>query len=113
MKCLICSLFFMVYAGAASAAERPEDFAYGSLLEADGSEALYEITLPAAVYRGVARPDLGDVRVFNSAGEVVPHAWRPRKTGKRRDSGAGRAHAVSAESAGRHPSGRTFNQRAP
>ena len=80
MKCLICSLFFAVFAGGATAVERPQDFAYGSLLEADGSEALYELALPAAVYQGVARPDLGDVRVFNGAGEVVPHAWRPRKT---------------------------------
>ncbi len=80
MKRLICSFFFAVCAGAAPAAERPGDFAYGSRLEADGADALYEITLPAAVYRGVARPDLGDVRVFNGAGEVVPHSWRPRKT---------------------------------
>ena len=80
MKCLICSLLLVAYAGAVIAADRPDDFAYGSPLEADGSEALYEITLPAAVYQGVARPDLGDVRVFNGAGEVVPHAWRPRKT---------------------------------
>ena len=80
MKYLICSLFFAACTGAATAAERPQDFAYGSQLEADGSEALYEITLPAAVYQGVARADLGDVRVFNGAGEVVPYAWRPRKT---------------------------------
>jgi hypothetical protein len=39
----------------------------------------YAITLPAAVYQGVTRADLGDVRVFNGAGEVVPHAWRPRR----------------------------------
>jgi hypothetical protein len=67
-------------AGAAIAAERPADFAYGIPLEADGKEALYEVTLPAAAYRGVVRADLGDVRVFNGAGEVVPHAWRPRRT---------------------------------
>lgn len=80
MKYLISFLCFAICAAAASAAERPEDFAFGSRLEADGSDALYEITLPAAVYQGVARPDLGDVRVFNGAGEVVPHAWRPRRT---------------------------------
>ncbi|HEU0290749.1 MAG TPA: DUF3999 domain-containing protein [Burkholderiales bacterium] len=69
----------LVSAGAAFAAERPTDFAYGVPLEADGKDALYEITLPAAVYRGVVRPDLGDVRVFNGTGEVVPHALRPRR----------------------------------
>ena len=69
----------LVSAGAAFAAERPADFAYGVPLEADGRDALYEIILPAAVYRGVVRPDLGDVRVFNGTGEVVPHALRPRR----------------------------------
>ena len=32
------------------------------------------------MYDGVVRADLGDVRVFNAAGEVVPHALRPRLT---------------------------------
>lgn len=71
---LLCALV-----SAAQAAEQPRDFAYGWALDADGSEALYEVTLPAAVYRGTARADLADVRVFNGAGEVVPHAWRPRR----------------------------------
>jgi hypothetical protein len=66
--------------GAAFAAERPSDFAYGVPLAADGKEALYEVVLPASAYRGVVRADLADVRVFNGAGEVVPHAWRPRRT---------------------------------
>lgn len=72
-------ILFLTGAGAAFAAERPADFAYGIPLEADGKDALYEITLPAAVYRGVVRSDLADVRVFNGAGEVVPHALRPRR----------------------------------
>ncbi len=70
----------MVATGAALAAERPADFAYGIPLDADGKEALYEVTLPVSAYRGVVRADLADVRVFNGAGEVVPHAWRPRRT---------------------------------
>ena len=64
------------------AAEKPAEYAYGLKIEASGSEALYDVTLPSAVYQGVTRRDLGDVRVFNSAGEVVPHAWRPRRTEK-------------------------------
>ena len=80
MKNQIFILIFLVGASAAFGAERPADFAYGVALEADGKDALYEVTLPAAVYRGVVRPDLGDVRVFNGAGEVVPHALRPRRT---------------------------------
>jgi hypothetical protein len=70
----------MAAAGAALAAERPADFAYGIPLEADGKEALYEVTLPVSAYRGIVRADLADVRVFNGAGEVVPHALRPRWT---------------------------------
>ena len=74
------AICMLVAAGAAFAAERPADFAYGLPLEIDGKEALYEVTMPASTYRGVVRADLGDVRVFNGAGEVVPYAWRPRRT---------------------------------
>ncbi len=66
----------------ALSAEKPADYAYGVKIEATGSEALYDVSLPPAVYQGVTRRDLGDVRVFNGAGEVVPHAWRPRRTEK-------------------------------
>ena len=63
-----------------AAAERPQDFAYGIPLAVDGREAFYQVEVPRAVYEGVVRADLGDVRVFNAAGEVVPHALRPRVT---------------------------------
>ncbi len=71
---------FFVASLSAVAAEKPADYAYGLRIDASGSEALYDVALPAAVYQGVTRRDLGDVRVFNSAGEVVPHALRPRRT---------------------------------
>jgi Protein of unknown function (DUF3999) len=61
----------------AFSAEIPADFAYGIPIESDARDALYEIEIPAAVYRGVTRADLGDIRVFNGQGEVVPHALRP------------------------------------
>jgi hypothetical protein len=64
--------------GNAGAAEHPRDFASGLPLQIDGRQALYELELPLAVYEGVVRADLGDVRVFNGANEVVPHALRPR-----------------------------------
>jgi hypothetical protein len=78
MKNLVAA-YLLAAAGASLAAERPTDFAYGVPLEADGKDALYEVTLPVSAYRGVVRADLADVRVFNGAGEVVPHAWRPRR----------------------------------
>jgi len=58
-------------------AERPADFAYGIPIGTDAADALYEIEIPAAVYRSVTRSDIGDIRVFNGQGEVVPHALRP------------------------------------
>jgi Protein of unknown function (DUF3999) len=61
-----------------AAAEKPQDFAFGVPVQTDGREALYEIELPASVYQGVTRPDLGDMRVFNAAGEPVPFALEPR-----------------------------------
>ena len=34
-------------------AEQPQDFAYGVPIQIDGREALYEVDIPASVYRGV------------------------------------------------------------
>ncbi len=84
MKVSVFIGFFLAaqVATVAQGAEKPADYAYGLTIEASGSEALYDVTLPTAVYQGVTRRDLGDVRVFNGAGEVVPHAWRPRRTEK-------------------------------
>lgn len=79
MQVIVFIVVFMI-TGFAAAAEKPGEFAYGISIDASGSEALYEVTLPPAVYQGVTRRDLADVRVFNGAGEVVPHAWRPRRT---------------------------------
>ena len=39
------------------------------------AQPLVEATLPDAVYQGVTRADLGDVRVFNAEGQPVPHAF--------------------------------------
>jgi hypothetical protein len=59
-------------------AEAPADFAFGVPLEASGPQALFQVELPPAVYEGVVRADLADLRVFNAAGEPVPHAFLPR-----------------------------------
>jgi hypothetical protein len=77
MKALI--ILLALAQGAALAAERPEDFAYGIPIQAGAQSALYEIEVPLAVYRGVTRSDLSDLRVFNGAGETVPHALKPRE----------------------------------
>jgi hypothetical protein len=80
MKRLLISWLAAGSTAFAAAADKPSDFAYGIPLNVDGKEALYEVVLPAAVYRGLARADRSDVRVFNGAGDLVPYAWRPRQT---------------------------------
>ncbi len=49
------------------------DFAAGYYLETSGNNAVYSLELPEDVYHTVKSGDLHDVRVFNNAGEVVPH----------------------------------------
>jgi hypothetical protein len=53
---------------------RPDDFAFDIPIEAPVNAAHLRLPIPLAVYQKVTRPDLGDLRVFNAAGEVVPHA---------------------------------------
>lgn len=51
-----------------------ERVAHRFALDLDGSAAYYQLTVPQAVYAGSRRDDLGDVRIFNSAGEPVPYS---------------------------------------
>ena len=59
-------------------AESPGDFAYRIPLTVEGNAAFYRIELPAPVYEGRMRRDLGDLRVFNRDGEAVAFAFLPR-----------------------------------
>jgi hypothetical protein len=77
VKSLVATILYGL-ALTAAAAERPDDFAYASPLESDGTLPLRRVDLPAWLYQGVFRADLGDVRVFNGDGELVPHALLPR-----------------------------------
>lgn len=72
----IGALLLLTAGSAAAASPSPQDFAYGSRVETQGRAAIYRLDLPRAVYDHAVRPDLGDLRVFNGAGEVVPHALR-------------------------------------
>lgn len=58
----------------AFAADALPPFANSAPLVLEGKGAVYALTLPEAAYRGIARRDLGDLRVLNGAGEVVPYA---------------------------------------
>jgi len=55
----------------------PHDFAYGNSLNISEASALSEFTIPLDVYKGVTRPDLGDMAIFNGVGEMVPFAILP------------------------------------
>lgn len=54
----------------------PDDFAYAIELTSSDVEPVQTVLVPLAVYRTALRPDLGDVRVFNAAGQQLPHAIR-------------------------------------
>ena len=74
------ALFWVLPAGAQ---ERPEQFQHAARIAAGaGEDSHYRFTLPAATYRGVTRPDLADLRVFNGAGEPVPYAFVPLRPAK-------------------------------
>ena len=63
---------------------KPEDFAYGFLIQAGETSAPYVLTLPEHVYTGAYQSDLSDMMLFNARGEVVPFAIkRPEPEGKR------------------------------
>ena len=68
--------FLVLLIGASHAAERADEFAYRAPLMISPGQAIYQVELPLAVHQGARRADLGDMRVFNGAGEVVPHALR-------------------------------------
>lgn len=55
-------------------AEQPGDFAARAPIEIAAQDALQRIVLSNEVYRH-ARPDLGDVRIFNAKGDAVPMAF--------------------------------------
>lgn len=77
MKRLSFILSLLFFGSVVFAAEPvPEDFAFGLIVEAPGAEAIYSLTVPEDVYRGIYRDDLADMRMYNARGELVPHMLR-------------------------------------
>jgi hypothetical protein len=58
------------------AGQQQDDFARGFTAEPNEDRPFFELSVPEEVYRTVTRPDLGDLRVFNREGSIVPHAVR-------------------------------------
>lgn len=74
-KLLIPALAVLLAAPAlAEAPLRPDNFGQRAVIATADGGPFYRVNLPIAVYQGVKRPDLGDLRVFNGRGEVVPYA---------------------------------------
>jgi hypothetical protein len=59
-----------------SAGQQRDDFAKGFAVELDEVGPLFELEIPDEVYQTVTRQDLGDLRVFNRDGTIVPHVVR-------------------------------------
>lgn len=73
--CLVPLLLFLLAISTSALAEdtpKINDFARMMPLTLSGTGALYELPLPTEVYRLSTRRDLGDLAIFNGAGEIVP-----------------------------------------
>ncbi len=79
MRRILASVLLLGAAAPAHAQDpRREDFAYSIAVRPSAEAPLYRVRLPLTVYRSLTRPDLGDLRVFNEAGALVPHElWMP------------------------------------
>jgi hypothetical protein len=71
----ITAIVFSVLPVVVLAQHTPTDFARGAAIRAEGG-SLFRVPLPDDVYETVVRPDLGDIRVLNAAGDAVPHTLR-------------------------------------
>lgn len=71
---ILCLFLFSRLFGASAQSLTPEDFARGVHVNIVEGEPLQVIVIPREVYGTVTRADLGDVRIFNEAGEEVPYA---------------------------------------
>jgi Protein of unknown function (DUF3999) len=76
MKCLFVAVALCALSSVASAepGQQADQFAHRFALDLNGNGAYYTVTLPQAVYAASLRGDLGDLRVFNGAGEPVPYS---------------------------------------
>ncbi|MBS1197705.1 MAG: hypothetical protein H6R18_1490 [Proteobacteria bacterium] len=59
---------------AAFAQQKPEEFSYRMQVVTDTTAPYYRLTVPVEVYQQSARGELEDLRIFNSAGQIVPYA---------------------------------------
>lgn len=70
---MAASCAFALMFGHGVAAQSLEAFAAGLELAVPENAPVVELPLPGEVYDQLTRDDLGDLRVFNAAGQAVPH----------------------------------------
>lgn len=71
---LLAPLLLVLGHAAAGSQAATAEFARSRLIEPVGDGAVQRLVLPADVYAWTVRDDLGDLRVVNGSGDVVPHA---------------------------------------
>jgi hypothetical protein len=79
MKKILPVFLFALLAPAVAAdkAPTPDSFARRADITLNGAGPYHRVPLPLAVYQEAKRADLGDLRVFNQSGEILPYAlWR-------------------------------------
>lgn len=79
-------LFLAILASAApalaqNAAVTAASFAHHADITLGGAAPFHQLVLPLAVYQGLERDDLGDLRVFNGKGEMVPYTLLRQREG--------------------------------
>jgi hypothetical protein len=82
MKRLVCCFFGLLLGSTVVQAQAlvPQDFAFGLPVTSTQVAAAYRFPLPLAVYQSSFREDLGDIRLFNARGAVVPFSlFRPAR----------------------------------
>jgi hypothetical protein len=72
---VLCFIFSGIYVFCDDPPPKPEDFA--GAYELTGQKGgLLRLELPVEVFLGSERPDLGDLRIFNASGALVPYIIR-------------------------------------
>lgn len=81
MKALFALLVALLGTSAsAELAVNPAQFAFRGVIHINEKGPYQQVSLPLAVYQGLASPDLADLRVFNEKGELMPYAIVPRES---------------------------------
>ena len=93
------------------AALAPDAFTWRAPVEMPAGSSLVRVELPAAALARLQTAAANDVRVFNSAGEVVPFAWLPSPESTRPPEEKGASHpalplfTLTASASARKPQG--------